>query len=777
MQRRRYVQRFREIRRKARLLGGFDAVLEKALDRAKTRNQASLKSTSTRGMRTCLNMEQAVTRSSAAIAKLRDVMRSGDLQELADTSGAARCALITAVEALHGPVGARICGPGVRRFDVVARKMGDSVRIQNARNAAREARMAHLMEEDPTGYAERVEAWRHHHVCNHLREKAGFVHDGGNTQDWEETGRQMRREQANKVPALIDGIRIALQEARVLAPTVVMPSATVPLDSDELLDIRISKAAILACAVDAIQALLRSGIWDAEADLLDCPVPVATLEVEESGGLGGGVWTAREKDLLDALKRVVLAAEEVALPGVDKEEFKSVSAVLRRTAGVLPLLAAGVEDDELLLEALERDLSNDELPLEAPDGLLRSPPLDDGAAAPSAALDGDAPAPSVPACIYDASKYYGVGLDTSTSRWQALGYDPFVFCGDGLKPTDLGCYSTEKQAALVVDGFLQAKCASLYSNQVRFPKDFENVTETERDAELRGRSLVDIIPDDMQPADAEQLNNTLDEDPELMAYELERTYGGCEPGEALGGFEDLDPLDVMPENRREQSRRPMARTAVQGGLPENGRAQGRRPGYRCRRCGAERKAGHICPALVERSMEVQTVPIGPNGQAIVGSGEGIVTVRSYKSASDPSSGTELCGNQISRRFLNHDFHAVDATPAQRPRRRRDVPARWRGDAGSSPLDGASTAASSPRDDFVKIYRVHPTHWLISTQAAAVGSPVGTYRLITPTSQNAFPCHLRKLLQYMTWPAWVRRRRAPITIPLSPSPSRSSRSGP
>ena len=35
-----------------------------------------------------------------------------------------------------------------------------------------------------------------------------------------------------------------------------------------------------------------------------------------------------------------------------------------------------------------------------------------------------------------------------------------------------------------------------------------------------------------------------------------------------------------------------------------------------------------------------------------------------------------------------DLHAIDATPA-----------RWRGDAGSSPL-------------------VHPTHWLISTQARA-----------------------------------------------------------
>ena len=58
--------------------------------------------------------------------------------------------------------------------------------------------------------------------------------------------------------------------------------------------------------------------------------------------------------------------------------------------------------------------------------------------------------------------------------------------------------------------------------------------------------------------------------------------------------------------------------------------------------------------------------------------------------------------------LNHRVvpHAIDATPAG-----------WRGDADSSPLDGASTAASSPRNDLVKNCRVHPTHWLISTQVA------------------------------------------------------------
>ena len=38
-------------------------------------------------------------------------------------------------------------------------------------------------------------------------------------------------------------------------------------------------------------------------------------------------------------------------------------------------------------------------------------------------------------------------------------------------------------------------------------------------------------------------------------------------------------------------------------------------------------------------------------------------------------------------------------------------------AGSSPLDRARTAASWPRNDLVNNCRVHPTHWLISTQVA------------------------------------------------------------
>ena len=54
-----------------------------------------------------------------------------------------------------------------------------------------------------------------------------------------------------------------------------------------------------------------------------------------------------------------------------------------------------------------------------------------------------------------------------------------------------------------------------------------------------------------------------------------------------------------------------------------------------------------------------------------------------------------------------DLHAIDAPPA-----------RWRGNAGSSPIDRARTQASSPRNDLVKNSRVHPTR-LISTQVLII----------------------------------------------------------
>ena len=72
----------------------------------------------------------------------------------------------------------------------------------------------------------------------------------------------------------------------------------------------------------------------------------------------------------------------------------------------------------------------------------------------------------------------------------------------------------------------------------------------------------------------------------------------------------------------------------------------------------------------------------------------------------PSSWTVWKSKFYDAFVLNHRvvLHVIDA-----------MPDRWRGDAGSSPLDLARAATSSPRNDFVKNCRVHPTHWLISTQ--------------------------------------------------------------
>ena len=61
--------------------------------------------------------------------------------------------------------------------------------------------------------------------------------------------------------------------------------------------------------------------------------------------------------------------------------------------------------------------------------------------------------------------------------------------------------------------------------------------------------------------------------------------------------------------------------------------------------------------------------------------------------------THQCPGAASRPVWKSKFYGafIDATPA-----------RWRGDAGSSPLDGASTAVSSPRNDLVKNYRAPDT---------------------------------------------------------------------
>jgi hypothetical protein len=85
--------------------------------------------------------------------------------------------------------------------------------------------------------------------------------------------------------------------------------------------------------------------------------------------------------------------------------------------------------------------------------------------------------------------------------------------------------------------------------------------------------------------------------------------------------------------------------------------------------------------------------------------------------------------------LNHRvvLHAIDATPA-----------RWRGDAGSSPLDEASTAASSPRKYLMKNCRVHPTHWLISTQVHAVRGAECPREAQRPRGDPGHAAHERRL---------------------------------
>ena len=70
-------------------------------------------------------------------------------------------------------------------------------------------------------------------------------------------------------------------------------------------------------------------------------------------------------------------------------------------------------------------------------------------------------------------------------------------------------------------------------------------------------------------------------------------------------------------------------------------------------------------------------------------------------ALEPGQNASICVEiKILRRVRasSRRLHAIDATPA-----------RWRGDAGSSRLDGARTAASSPRNDLVKNCQAHPTH--------------------------------------------------------------------
>ena len=73
------------------------------------------------------------------------------------------------------------------------------------------------------------------------------------------------------------------------------------------------------------------------------------------------------------------------------------------------------------------------------------------------------------------------------------------------------------------------------------------------------------------------------------------------------------------------------------------------------------------------------------------------------------------------------LHAIDATPA-----------RWRGDVGSSPLDGASAAASPPRGARRKLSgAARHTRWLISTQASRTcGAAVALTIAAGPSSASS-----------------------------------------
>ena len=95
------------------------------------------------------------------------------------------------------------------------------------------------------------------------------------------------------------------------------------------------------------------------------------------------------------------------------------------------------------------------------------------------------------------------------------------------------------------------------------------------------------------------------------------------------------------------------------------------------------------------------------------------------------------------------LHAIDATPA-----------RWRGDAGSSPLDRARTAASSPRNDLVKNCRVHPTHWLISTQRGTRRRGAGG----TPQVRTNYKTARPRRRQHAPWTAYARLRTPPAAAP-------------
>ena len=92
--------------------------------------------------------------------------------------------------------------------------------------------------------------------------------------------------------------------------------------------------------------------------------------------------------------------------------------------------------------------------------------------------------------------------------------------------------------------------------------------------------------------------------------------------------------------------------------------------------------------------------------------------------------------------LNHDLHAIDATPAG-----------WRVPGGLSPLDSVIKVAFSSRKDLVKNYRVHPTHWLIYAQVRRTRSArMRSGRLRTRSVRAARTSTLRPRASATSWAA-------------------------
>ena len=78
---------------------------------------------------------------------------------------------------------------------------------------------------------------------------------------------------------------------------------------------------------------------------------------------------------------------------------------------------------------------------------------------------------------------------------------------------------------------------------------------------------------------------------------------------------------------------------------------------------------------------------------------------------------EFSGAFVPNRYV--DLHAIDATPA-----------RWRGDVGSSPPDGASAATSSPRnapDTLVDFHTDNSSREPVPRDVVVHGRPLAVHR--------------------------------------------------